>query len=188
MTRRRVSSLRTAILLSLAVGTAVAVGAAGVQEISPWVVAGGGGRSADGAGALAITGTIGQHAVGTSSAGDLAVRGGFWRGASPVASAVVDGAPDLPDAARLASIFPNPFNPTTKIAFELAESGPVRIRIHDARGQVVRELVHESYPAGRHEVAWNGRNDRGGAASSGVYFLRFETGDGNATRKMTLLK
>jgi len=65
--------------------------------------------------------------------------------------------PGVPVNSRLNPPYPNPFNPSTNVSFELAVPGPVRVRIYDSRGQLVRELVNDYMPAGRHEVLGTGR-------------------------------
>jgi subtilisin family serine protease len=88
----------------------------------------------------------------------------------------------------LARNTPNPFNPSTTIHFELAEAGRAQLRIYSAQGRVVRTLVDERLPAGGFRVTWDGKNDRGIAAASGVYFYKLEEGTLSLTRKMSLLK
>jgi hypothetical protein len=83
----------------------------------------------------------------------------------------VDGPPAA--AARL-TVSPNPFNPRTTLAFALAESGPVRVAIHDARGRLVRELWTGELPAGEQALAWDGRDDRGRDVAAGVYLARLQ--------------
>jgi cell surface protein SprA len=84
---------------------------------------------------------------------------------------------------------PNPFNPGTTIRFEMPEPGPVRLRIYDAHGRLVRELVQDSRPAGYHAVFWNGENDSGRRVASGVYWYRVELpGASSQTRKMVLAR
>jgi hypothetical protein len=83
---------------------------------------------------------------------------------------------------------PNPFNPTTTIAYDLPRDGRVRLTVYDVRGRPVRELVNASAPAGRHQIAWDGRNQQGQAVASGVYFYRLAAGDFVQTKKMVLLK
>ncbi len=96
--------------------------------------------------------------------------------------------PALP-ATYLAANHPNPFNPTTKIVFGLAAPADVTLRIYDAAGRLVRTLLAgEARGAGRHEAVWNGRDDAGARAGSGVYFYRLEADGFVETRKMTLLK
>jgi len=85
--------------------------------------------------------------------------------------------------------FPNPFNPRTTLAFELSESGPVRLAVYDASGRRVRELVRgELVAVGRHDVEWNGRDDLGRPVASGVYFARLEAADSVATVRMVLVE
>ncbi len=83
---------------------------------------------------------------------------------------------------------PNPFNPTTTIRYDLAESGPVRLSLFTATGQVLRQLVSASQAAGAHNVVWDGRDDAGAEVSSGVYLARLEAGDFRAVTRMVLMK
>ena len=94
----------------------------------------------------------------------------------------------LTGEARLMGASPNPFNPATTIAFELAAPGNASISIYDVSGRLVRSLVDENLPAGMHEVIWNGRDGNGAMAASGVYFYRLNTGEIVQTRKMVLLR
>jgi hypothetical protein len=83
---------------------------------------------------------------------------------------------------------PNPFNPETSIRFSLPASQHVVIIVYDAEGRPVRTLADGVWPRGTHEIAWNGRDDRGTAVSSGVYFCRLEASKVVETRKLVLLK
>jgi len=93
-----------------------------------------------------------------------------------------------PPAITTATCYPNPFNPTTTIKLDLARSGPVRVRMYDVRGRQVRELVDERLTAGRHELAWDGVDDRGRAVSSGVYFCEVQAGEATLVEKLTMVK
>jgi hypothetical protein len=84
--------------------------------------------------------------------------------------------------------YPNPFNPQTTIAYSLAEAGRVNLRIYDASGRVVKTLVDDNKTAGKHTATWNGRDRNGVAVSSGVYFVRLESGGNVQARKIILLK
>jgi M6 family metalloprotease-like protein len=84
--------------------------------------------------------------------------------------------------------YPNPFNPSTKIAFTLPESGPIKLYILNTRGQTVRVLADASYPAGRHSLSWNGRDGTGRLAASGIYIYVLESRSGTRSRKMTLIR
>jgi len=86
---------------------------------------------------------------------------------------------------------PNPFNPQTTIRYDLPAGGaPVRVRLWvlDLAGRVVRTLVDETQGGGARSVIWEGRDDRGEAVSSGVYFYVLDVDGERLTRKLVLLK
>jgi len=89
---------------------------------------------------------------------------------------------------HLAQNLPNPFNPSTRIAFSLAEASRVRLIVYDAGGRRMAVLLDENCEAGEHELIWNGRADSGRPVPSGLYFYRIETDRFEQTRKMVLLK
>jgi hypothetical protein len=93
-----------------------------------------------------------------------------------------------PSVTALRSIYPNPFNPATKITFDLKKRSPVLIVIYDVAGRRVCTLVDGIREAGRHDVTWQGTSDGGYPAASGVYFCRFRTTGRIETRKMILLR
>ncbi len=93
-----------------------------------------------------------------------------------------------PTALNLAQNRPNPFNPSTTIAFSLPERGQVTLRVYDVEGRLVRTLVNGALPAGGHEATWRGDDDDGRRAASGLYFYRLQTPSGDLVRKMTLVK
>jgi len=96
---------------------------------------------------------------------------------------------DLPLArSGLGAAYPNPFNPSTRIAFRVGNTGPVRLDVHDAAGRLVRVLVAEDLAAGEYAMTWQGHDDAGRRVASGVYFYRLETKDHSETRKMVMLK
>lgn len=84
--------------------------------------------------------------------------------------------------------YPNPFNPLTRIEFSLDEEARVYLRVYDLSGKVVRTLVQERMPAGRHAAMWNGEDEGGKTVASGIYICRLEASDKMATRKMVLLR
>ena len=84
--------------------------------------------------------------------------------------------------------YPNPFNPVTTIYYRTEARGAVTLTIHDVRGRTVRELLNRAETQGEHWLTWDGRDKRGSAVPSGVYFVRLETMEGVATRKITLIK
>lgn len=86
------------------------------------------------------------------------------------------------------SNYPNPFNPTTTIRYTVPQNGDVNIYIYNTRGQLVKTLVNDHKTAGSHSVIWDGKDDNGNAASSGVYFYRMVTPDKVLTNKMLMIK
>ncbi len=95
---------------------------------------------------------------------------------------------EAPRPLTLAQNQPNPFNPSTKIAFVLDQRGPVRLEVFDLQGHMVRTLINEPMASGDHAVVWDGRTDSGLAAASGTYVYRLATDAQTLTRKMTLVK
>lgn len=83
---------------------------------------------------------------------------------------------------------PNPFNPTTVLAYEVPAASHVRLLVHNAAGQQVATLVDRHVGAGGHTATWTGLDDSGEAVSSGVYFFTLTYGDESITRKGVLLK
>jgi flagellar hook capping protein FlgD len=107
---------------------------------------------------------------------------------STVVAVASEPAPGNPSFALEPNI-PNPFYAATGIGFTLSAAGPVTLRVYDIAGRMVTELIDDQWQgAGRHELQWNGRDRRGAAAASGVYFLRLNTPLGEETRKITLAK
>jgi hypothetical protein len=83
---------------------------------------------------------------------------------------------------------PNPFNPTTRIRYSLAERTHVDLRIYNVAGQIVATLVDDVKAAGPHTVEWNGKSAGGAPVSSGVYFYQVVAGNRTMTKKMVLLR
>jgi hypothetical protein len=96
--------------------------------------------------------------------------------------------PRAPAATYLAQNFPNPFNPTTRIAFGLKAPAVITLRIYDASGRLVRTLVEGARPAGHYSELWDGRNVIGKAVASGIYFYRLDAGSFSETRKMVIMR
>lgn len=101
------------------------------------------------------------------------------------------GVEEQPTTARdfeLQQNFPNPFNPSTKIAFSIPSTQKVSLQIYDAQGKLVQALLDKLITAGRHEVEWNGLNRQNEAAASGVYFYLLKSGSFREMKKMILLR
>jgi len=87
------------------------------------------------------------------------------------------------------SNFPNPFNPTTTIIYQLPENGKVELNIFNIKGQKVKQLVGNQLSAGEHSVVWDGRDENNLPVSSGIYFYRLEIDNLEInTKKCLLLK
>jgi choice-of-anchor B domain-containing protein len=84
--------------------------------------------------------------------------------------------------------YPNPFNPSTTISYELTTSGQVTLVVFDVGGRRIRTLVNETQQAGRHVAAWDGTDSDGGRIASGVYLCRLETPSRTETLKVTLIE
>jgi hypothetical protein len=80
--------------------------------------------------------------------------------------------------------WPNPSAGPVRIAFSLARPGAVNLRIFSVDGREVANLARGVWGAGRHEVSWSGADSRGTPSASGVYFVRFTSEDGVATRRL----
>ncbi len=93
-----------------------------------------------------------------------------------------------PSIASLHQNHPNPFNPQTRITYDLDQSEYVELTVFDVLGHRVRTLVSEQQNAGLFGVVWNGVNDRGRKVASGVYYYRLTTKSFSDTKKMLLIK
>ncbi len=89
---------------------------------------------------------------------------------------------------KLHNNYPNPFNLSTTIHFQIPVEEHVKIAIYNILGQHVRTLIDKSYQRGDHQITWDGTNEAGKTVESGVYFCRIEAGDFNQSQKMVLLK
>ncbi|MDO9578545.1 MAG: carboxypeptidase regulatory-like domain-containing protein [Candidatus Cloacimonadales bacterium] len=95
----------------------------------------------------------------------------------------------LPSVTLLYNNIPNPFNPTTTINFSISENSvKTELAIYNVKGQKVKTLVNENLSLGFHSVVWNGKDDSGNEAASGLYFYKMKAGKYYSIKKMLLLK
>jgi hypothetical protein len=94
----------------------------------------------------------------------------------------------IPPKPMISRNYPNPFNPSTTIAFSLPTAGKANLNIYNVKGQKVRDLGNPELTRGHHTVVWDGRDNRGQSVSSGVYFVRLSTAQGKSVRKILMLK
>jgi hypothetical protein len=104
------------------------------------------------------------------------------------ATAVDDQSDITPNSYLLNSNYPNPFNSSTIIEFELPVAAKVAIDIYDIVGRRIKTLVNDQMPSGRHFIRWDGTGEDGETVASGVYFYRLRTGNTDLTKRMSLIK
>lgn len=136
-----------------------------------------------------------DRSVVIGSDGKLLYRGtGFVNTDVAAVNAAIEGelnrivGIDDPDAegpthTRLLAPYPNPFNPSTNLRFELMAAGPVRLSVHDVLGREVGVLVRDVRSAGSHTVAWNADG-----LASGLYLIRLSTRSEDFIRTVTLVR
>jgi hypothetical protein len=160
-----------------------------------------GGSNWDEGRGIAVDASGDIYVVGTAPGGGFPILGGFqpdpqgsWDGFvtkfsmdDPTDVEQFDPA-NLPTHYNMSQCYPNPFNPTTTIEFNLPKRSHVTVKIYNLLGQQVQSLVDQEFSVGNYRVTWDGSTSRGGHASTGVYFYRIVTEDYTETKKMVLLK
>ena len=94
----------------------------------------------------------------------------------------------IPSTTELSNIYPNPFNPSTTIDYNLSVGTDVSLVVYDMKGSIVKTLVSNFQDAGLHQITWNGKNEIGGQVSSGMYLVRMEADGQLYQQAITLLK
>jgi hypothetical protein len=89
---------------------------------------------------------------------------------------------------RLLQNTPNPFSPSTRIAFELDERGEVDVSVYNVAGRLITTLQSGVLEAGPHSVTWDGRTSTGSRAAAGVYRYVLTTSRGRTSRSMVLIR
>ena len=84
--------------------------------------------------------------------------------------------------------YPNPFNPSTTIVFNLPKPEICTLKIYNIKGELVKTLLSENLKTGKHTITWDGKDDHDSLTTSGVYFYQLKTGDRLLTKRMLLLK
>jgi hypothetical protein len=134
--------------------------------------------------------SVGQVVVGRSAGTDHIENAGFlgwppWRQLVAVQEGISE---PLPDIYVLHQNFPNPFNPDTKIGYQLLEADHVSLVIYNISGQEVCRLVDWQQDPGQYVVSWSGVDQMGRPVTSGLYFYQLSCKDFQQVRKMLLLK
>ena len=84
--------------------------------------------------------------------------------------------------------FPNPFNPSTEIRYEIPDDLLVSVAVYDVAGRLIRSLINEPKPAGSYSVVWDGKNDIGANVATGVYIYSIDAGKHRQNKKTVFLK
>ncbi|MCK4655097.1 MAG: T9SS type A sorting domain-containing protein [Candidatus Cloacimonetes bacterium] len=84
--------------------------------------------------------------------------------------------------------YPNPFNPSTNISFDISSESDVSITVYNVKGQKVTMLVDKHFENGSHTVTWNGKDSNNKSVSTGIYFYKISAGKETQVKKMLLLK
>jgi len=95
---------------------------------------------------------------------------------------------NIPDELTLHPAYPNPFNPSTTISFDLNVRSTLNLKIFDQLGREIITLFSGTLERGQHSYIWTGRDKNGKKVSSGIYFSHLQTGELHKVRKVTLLK
>ena len=96
--------------------------------------------------------------------------------------------PLIPLVTQLMEAYPNPFNPSTTIRYQIKEAGDVKIDIYNTRGQKLRSFTNDHSKAGYYQITWDGKDANGKNLSSGVYIYRMTSGKYTSSKKMVLTK
>ncbi|MFQ5510851.1 MAG: FlgD immunoglobulin-like domain containing protein [Candidatus Krumholzibacteriia bacterium] len=131
--------------------------------------------------------STGDSAYYRISAVDTAGYAGGYSGEAVAVVATAIG-PLAGHRFKLHQNVPNPFNPVTRIFYELQSRVPVTLRIYDVDGRLVRRLAHTEQGPGVFTLEWDGTNNGGSRVASGIYFYRLAAGGFVQTKKMVLLK
>ncbi|MGC9361373.1 MAG: CapA family protein [Candidatus Syntrophosphaera sp.] len=94
----------------------------------------------------------------------------------------------VPPAQLITNVYPNPFADMARVSFEVPGKGMTKLAVYNIRGQKVATLAEGFLPDGKHELSWDGSDDGGRRAASGVYILRLEHNGQSCARKMVLMR
>jgi hypothetical protein len=125
-----------------------------------------------------------------------AVRGSFQSGWSEIftyppgqgSASGMAGNNEVPSSFSLNQNEPNPFNPATRLAFDVPRACGVTLKIFNIKGQLIRTLVNRTMSPGHYMIVWDGLDNDGVAVATGIYFYRLQAGDFSVSKKMLLLR
>jgi len=146
------------------------------------------GTQTGGSGAIRARSFVGFPWTGSASSEHIRLLGGPAQSLLFSSTTAVEDNGTVPAEYALEQNFPNPFNPSTTIRFDLPQAEHVSVVLYSLLGQQVRVLVNEQREAGRHSVVWNGMDDAGRHMPSGTYIYRMNGGHFSRVRKLLLLR
>ena len=115
------------------------------------------------------------------------IKGGLYLYRNQTVTGLTDTAEKIKDY-FLISVYPNPFNPSTRINFEAGKRDRYSLVIYDILGRKVASIFNGELSGGLHQFYWNGENENGSSAASGIYLLSAGNHDRKKTIKLLLLK
>lgn len=150
------------------------------------------------ASALAATGvTCNPRGMGRSPDGNTLYLADYstnviqvWTNSNPTTVSIQDDteAPIVAKGFALHQAYPNPFNPSTKIDYEIGSIGNAKLEIYNLKGELVNTLASGWHNLGTHQVLWNGKDARGMQVTSGTYIYRLTSADVSFSKTVTLIK
>ncbi len=113
----------------------------------------------------------------------------IWTGGKvTIITSVKEAASETPSSYKLGPNYPNPFNPSTTISYDLPQAVEVKLEIFDMLGRHVRTLVNKRQQTGRYAITWDGRNEQGQQVASGTFIYQLRAGNIVQSRRMSLLR
>ena len=134
---------------------------------------------------LAITTSLDELKMALQAAADAQAAADMESGGDMTA---VLAETAVPGSFALIGNYPNRFNANTEIRLQLAKAWPVALNIYDVQGRLVRGLWSGLLAAGAHQLSWDGRDEAGRAAATGIFLYRLQSAGQAETRKMLLLR
>jgi endonuclease I len=98
------------------------------------------------------------------------------------------GQPDIPIITGLTSVYPNPFNPETRVEFSVKDETKVLITVFNVKGQLIKTLVDRNVIPGKHYAVWDGKDGNNKSCGSGVYLIKMDAGNKSSAKRAILLK
>ena len=126
--------------------------------------------------------------IETASGGTLKITNVQDYNSKTIAEASVGSDSVLPTEFVIEKVYPNPFNPTTRIRYGVSTSTSVNVTIYDMMGRLVSDYKIGEKPQGWHEFTWQGTDSHGQKVSTGIYLVTMRAGDHFQKQKVTFLK